>query len=53
MTTVETNMINIIEGTGSDWLRFKLHKTDRVDLAQYCGYLALPLSTWELGEICN
>jgi len=35
--TVATNMVNILEGTGNDWLTFVLRKTDRVDEAQYCG----------------
>jgi len=52
-TTVATNIINIIEEPGNDWLRFKLHKTDRVDVAQYCGYFALTFSPWERGQICN
>ena len=30
-------MVNILEGTGNDWLTFVLRKTDRVDEAQYCG----------------
>jgi hypothetical protein len=44
MTTVATNLINILEGIVNDWLGFKLHKTDSVDLAQYCGYFVLPFS---------
>jgi hypothetical protein len=52
-TTVTTYMINVLEGTVNDWLRFKLHKTDRVDIGQYCGYFALPFSPWERGQMCN
>jgi hypothetical protein len=50
-TTVATNMINILEGTGNDWLRLKLHKTDRVYVAQYCGYFALNFSPLKRGQI--
>jgi hypothetical protein len=53
MTTLATNMINIIEGTGNDWLRFKLHKTDCVNVAQHFDYFALPFSPWKSGQIYN